>query len=104
MLMTSEGQEIICLQLKLQTNFNISKENNSAYKCNGINFIRTTDAILINQESYTNSLPPIEISREDKQNKDESLTYREMQDLHTFIGQISWLTGVLCPDLCFEIV
>ena len=32
----------------------------------------------------------------------KSLDEKEMQDLRSIIGQISWLTGISCPDLSFE--
>ena len=51
-------------------------EKNSVFKYIAINVIRTAGTILIDQESYTNSQCPTEISRECKQNKDDILVQK----------------------------
>ena len=98
------GNENFCTKVinSLKLVFKISKEHNTAFKYLGINVRITKDAAFIDQNSYTNSLLPIAVSSQLKQNKDESLNEKEMQDLRSIIGQINWLAGVSRPDLSFE--
>ena len=98
------GNENFCTKVinSLKLVFKISKEHNTAFKYLGVNVRITKDAAFIDQNSYTNSLLPIAVSSQLKQNKDKSLNEKEMQDLRSIIGQINWLAGVSRPDLSFE--
>ena len=82
--------------------FQISKENTTAFKYIGINVRTSKNAVFIDQKGYTNSLLPITITTQRKQNKGKPLNEKEMQDFRSVIGQTSWLAGISRPDLSLE--
>ena len=101
---TWAGSKEFCSKIieNLRLVFKISKENTTTFKYIVINVRTTKNTVFIDQKGYTNSLLPITITTQRKQNKGKPLDEKEIQDFRTVIGQISWLAGISRPDLSFE--
>ena len=56
-------------------------------------------SIVCSQEDYANQVQTVEISKERRKQRDDSLTSKEMQQFRGIIGAANWITNSTRPDL-----
>ena len=87
---------------KLKTIFEISSEQESAFKYLGISIMQAEDGtITVDQKQYINNIKQIPISSERSCEKDSTLTSQERTLLKSVVGKLNWATGISRPDLGF---
>ena len=88
---------------KLAAEFKISKREIGKFKYTGVHVEHCSDgSIIINQESYKESLEMIDIDVKD--DMDRSLNKKEYKQFRGAAGKLSWLSDMTRPDLAFDSV
>ena len=82
--------------------FKIKEENQGTFKYVGLNVVQTSDAILLEQDTYIRKLEPIMLPAERLQDKELPLTKDEKAKLRSISGQILWATSQTRPDATFD--
>ena len=83
--------------------FSIGVEHSSMFRYLGLNVTQDEGSVIqIDQISYIQEIPPVNVSRE-RQDKSLPLTTDELRDFRGLIGRLSWVTGQTRPDLAFEV-
>ena len=89
---------------KLRKTFDINYEHCSVFKYVGIDVKQAQDgSISINQESYLKGVNSLSIDKERSNQKEETVTDSEKQQLRMIIGQLNWLSGISRPDISFRV-
>ena len=88
----------------LRSTFCIGTENHQVFDYIGIHFEQKSDFIItVNQNSYTETILPIPISKEQRDNPHRSLTKEETTSLRASLGKLNWLAGMTRPEISFEV-
>ena len=88
----------------LRSNFHIGTENHQVFDYIGIHFEQKSDfTITVNQNSYTETILPIPISKEQRDNPHRNLTKEETTSLRASLGKFNWLAGMTRPEISFEV-
>ena len=88
----------------LRSTFCIGTENHQVFDYIGIHFEQKSDfTITVNQNSYTETILPIPISKEQRDNPHRSLTKEETTSLRASLGKLNWLAGMTRPEISFEV-
>ena len=87
---------------KIKDMFKISAESHVSFKYLGLNVKQSDDCISIDQRSYIESIQPVDLPKERRQQKDEILTKEERRSLKSLSGKMMWVTNQTRPDMAFE--
>ena len=88
----------------LRSAFHTGAENHQAFDYIGIHFEQKSDfTITVNQNSYTETILPIPISKEQRDNPNRNLTKEETTSLRVSLGKLNWLAGMTRPEISFEV-
>ena len=87
---------------KFKNIFEIGKEMTRSFRYLGLAIEQSTDCITVDQNSYSKSIKPIEISKERSNQKTYPLGKEEIGKLRILIGQLNWLATQTRPDLLFD--
>ena len=82
--------------------FRISTHDYGSFKYVGLDVFQDDKDIKVSQDSYIDSIMPINIENSRKNMKNNSLTKEERADLKRLSGQMLWVTSQTRPDLSFE--
>ena len=82
--------------------FRISTHDYGSFKYVGLDVFQDDGGIKVSQDSYIESIMPINIDSSRKSMKNNSLTKEERDDLKRLSGQMLWVTSQTRPDLSFE--
>ena len=89
---------------KIRSILQVGKESNQAFKYCGIDLEHNNDnKTYLHQDSYTDSLKPIEITAARALEKDSELTESEKHSVRCKVGQLLWLAHQSRPDLLFDV-
>ncbi|KAK6187111.1 hypothetical protein SNE40_005204 [Patella caerulea] len=87
---------------KIREQFNVGKEEFSAFRFLGIDLTCDDNKIYLNQNNYADSISFINIVKSRLQNKNSDLTESERKILQSKIGQILWIGYQSRPDVIFD--
>ena len=82
--------------------FRINTHDYGSFKYVGLDVFQDDKGIQVNQNSYIDSIMPINIEDSRKNMKNNSLTKEERDDLKRLSGQMLWVTSQTRPDQSFE--
>ena len=85
---------------KLNEKFQISQEENQAFKYIGLEVKQTDQEIILQQKKYISELSTIAIS--DVKDRLQPLNIKEKRDLKVLTGQLNWISSQTRPDLAFD--
>lgn len=88
---------------KIRASFSMGKETAKAFKYCGMELETNQQEIYLHQESYIDSLTPIEIGAERVMEKDAGLTPSETSAARSKVGQLLWVAHQSRPDLLFDV-
>ena len=84
--------------------FLISNNDSQAFKHLGVHLEQCADgSIVVDQNSYTQSLSLIPISYAEASKNDRPINESEMSMLRCAIGQLNWLACITRPDIAFDV-
>ena len=98
-LWAGSGQFVADVIQPLKNIFKISKECDSSFKYIGINISQGEGYIKLDQNSYIDSISPVDIGKKDK---DVFLDKQEKKLYRGIVGQLNWSSGVTRPDISFS--
>ena len=98
------GSEQFCSEKgsDIRNEFTVGKEEEGSFKYVGMNIQQSDKVILLDQNSYAQSLKIIEISKERSIQKQCPITNSERKIMKAKIGQLLWLGRQTRPDLIFD--
>jgi len=80
--------------------FPFGSQRQGAFTFTGINLTQDHNGdISLNQKTYINDIPPINVSRERRLQPDAKITHQELQDLRGLIGSLQYAASNTRPDL-----
>ena len=82
--------------------FKISKQEKGSFSYIGLDVVQTNDTVLVDQNSYVDSLKPVKLSTQRKAQKSEVLSSEERKMLRSISGQLLWVTSQTRPDVAYE--
>ena len=82
--------------------FKISKKEKGSFRHVRLNVVQTCKEVFVDQNNYTSSLKPVELSAERLSQKDEELTTEEKSKLRSINGPLLWVTSQTHPDASFD--
>ena len=89
---------------KLRKTFDISCENEIAFKYIGIEMVQGNDfSISIAQKKYIASITTVEMDVCRRKEKTEELTPTEKKQFRALVGQLNWIAGISRPDVSFVV-
>ena len=80
--------------------FKISKREKGSFKYTGVNVRKESNAIVIDQKDYVESLEEIEIDPKDDNKR--SLNKEEYKKFRGVTGKLNWLSEMTRPDLSYD--
>lgn len=89
---------------KLSSLFLIGSSEEGSFKYLGLN-INQDDSmnVYVDQDTYINSIKPIDISAKRKSHKDQDLSDKEKTKFRALIGQLNWVATQTRPDVSFDV-
>ena len=73
--------------------FKISKQEKGSFSYIGLDVVQTNDTVIVDQNSYVDSLKPVKLSTQRKAQKSEVLSSEERKMLRSVSGQLLWVTS-----------
>ena len=103
--MTFYEEVLANLVFLLLARFKISSECTKDFTYVGTEAHKNHDKTIltVNQNSFTASFHPIEISKERSLDKATSVTDDERTKLKSEHRQLDWLSGISCPEISFDV-
>ena len=81
--------------------FEISRHEINAFSYLGLKVVQTSDTVVVDQDSYIDSLEPIVIDPARKKQINEPLTAEEKKSLKALSGKLLWVTSQTRPDVAY---
>ena len=89
---------------KFKNLFHVGTENSEAFTYVGINIKQNKNmSIIIDQQSYTNSINTIPLNNEQVSSPQRKLNENEKTLLRSAIGQLNWLANISRPEISFQV-
>lgn len=89
---------------ELTKRFVAGKVEESSFTYIGFKINQTADKIIMDQNSYTDSIDCIKLSPQRCSQKEDNLNNTELSTLRSLAGSINWLVQGSRPDLSFELI
>ena len=86
----------------LKRKFRVNTHDYGSFKYVGLDVSQNSEGIQVNQDTYIDSIMPVNINNSRKLMKDDSLNSEERAELRRLSGQMLWVTSQTGPDLSFE--
>ena len=88
--------------MPFKNTFSVGLECESSFKYIGINLIQRGNRLTVDQQSYIDSINPVEISSERRSEKEAATSDLEKSQFRSLVGQLNWVATQSRPDISFE--
>ena len=88
---------------QIRSEFKVGKEDSDAFRYVGMKLAQgKNNAIILQQNDYTNNIVSLDLPKERLLNKDALLSEKEKRQLRGKIGQLLWVAKQSRPDILFD--